>query len=477
MHHIAAIIDSMSEREKYYFTKLYKDRSEKNFYKLYKYIEQHPRENLQDWRYAFAGTALGNNISTEVNYLYQNILRCLHIYRLNSKDPRYSIPTNLQHVQILIEKERYKEARKILLKTKAMAYRQEQYALLVKIISTQEELEVSLVEPDLSAKIDDLQQEREQCLAVIQNYYQIRNLYAQLLSVQYLDEVANINHPVFSNSLLDDMSVAKSLNAQEIWLAAKGQEKQLQGLYDEAYQYHKARVDLLEANDSLFPKVKIILALNNTSCLFIDKGDYQEARNMYRKLVGYSTSPELDVSMMAFFVNYLGIMIEAYDSNEAALLDMIPTSLKELRATELQLNQTQIAEWTMSLLRGMLITRQFAEAMSLLNIWEQGELKKYTLKARKVIKMICTFELQEYDLLKIEMKSFRKHVYNADHPSRVLIALLSFFTNALTGTQTIKQLSNQLMTQCQEMQYDRKEIHIFNKINLLQWATNLHARS
>jgi len=109
----------------------------------------------------FKGSPIEKYMSSELNYLQQQLLKSMFNFHLESNSER-KLYKSILFIDILIEKGYPKRATKILRQAKKMAYKNEDFTTLLKLIQLEEDIFFKEGILGFTKKISELQQERSQ---------------------------------------------------------------------------------------------------------------------------------------------------------------------------------------------------------------------------------------------------------------------------------------------------------------------------
>ncbi len=480
MNNAIVLLQSMTKREKFYFKKLYQDTKDKNYFRLYTYLEKHPNASISDLKKHFVNSSISKNIFTELNQLYKILLRTLHIYRINSSNSPYSTLMDLQYAQILMEKNMFEHCKKVLVKAKKEAYRREEYSVIIKIISLQEAVDYSSYEAHLASKLEALNKERNNCIELIENYMLLRKLRSLVTDIQFTDGLFIHDPQQFKDILLspffESESLARTKRALDHWYVAKAIAFLLMGAYSESIKLCKKSVRHIQSNPQLFSDFDLVKALNNLLFVSIIGQRYATFQKEYRRLETFKNSYTLSRSNLLFYKYYLGIRY--YESiarpDEEILKRLVDDCSAFIFEKTTHLNSTQMNQLYFSVTLGWIKLRKFEEALIFLNEWNSSKVEKYTYGIRKAIQLVLFFELNYQKALKSELEAFSKGLKRLKIKSKTYDLLIRFLKSSLSTKKAISLQS--FITALAVLAKDRTERTFFLEFNLLRWSKR-HAES
>lgn len=148
---------------------------DKQYIKLFDAIDKQSEYDEERLLKQFEGEKFTNQFSVAKNYLYNYILKTLHIFR---KDAKTELNALLHQVQILMGKNLFEQAQKLLRKAKHLADRQERFPELLFILETERNLMLKREQAkEFEAFIDSIQQDEQATVEKIANQMAYSHLY------------------------------------------------------------------------------------------------------------------------------------------------------------------------------------------------------------------------------------------------------------------------------------------------------------
>jgi hypothetical protein len=148
---------------------------DKQYIKLFDAIDKQLDYDEDRLLKQFEGEKFTNQFSVAKNYLYNYILKTLHIFR---KDAKTELNALLHQVQILMSKNLFEQAQKLLRKAKHLADRQERFPELMFILETQRNLLLKREQAkEFQAFIEQIQQDERDAGAKIINLMEYGHIY------------------------------------------------------------------------------------------------------------------------------------------------------------------------------------------------------------------------------------------------------------------------------------------------------------
>ncbi len=213
------LIKSMSKGDRRNF-KLFArlQEGDKQYIRLFDAIDKQTEYDEPELLAQFKGEKFTNQFSVAKNYLYNYILKTLHIFR---KDPKTELDTILHQVQILISKNLFEQAQKQLRKARHMAQRQERFHEMLYVLSTDRYLLFRRHQiKEFEAFIEQIQQDEQQNLARLTNLQEYEHIYDSLYRIMKSSlsardsEGSNKIKKILANPLVANAEKAMSVRAQ-----------------------------------------------------------------------------------------------------------------------------------------------------------------------------------------------------------------------------------------------------------------------
>jgi len=151
---------------------------DKQYIRLFDAIDKQSEYDEPKLLKQFEGEKFTNQFSVAKNYLYNYILKTLHIFR---KDPKTELNAVLHQVQILMGKNLLEQAQKLLRKAKHLAERQERFPEMLFILETERTLlQKREQSKEFEAFIEAIQCDEEATVAKIANQQAYNHIYDQI---------------------------------------------------------------------------------------------------------------------------------------------------------------------------------------------------------------------------------------------------------------------------------------------------------
>ncbi len=263
------IIFKLTKSEKDYFskfTKLYKEATDSHYISLYNLILNNGGLSLDEIKKKFGNNFPSKNLSIEKERLLEKILTSLINYNFESSF-KWKIQKDINYIQILLEKELYEKAQKILERAKRNAYKYEEFELIFQIISLEMLLCFHHGIIVHYEKLKELKEERLNIFDIIDDLHSVLTIKAELQYFQinenfYTSDFNNFSK-IYGHSPLAPKNITKSIKIQAIWLNVVEVSYFIQHDYQNFFKYTQERYQLVKNNMFLFTIDEYMFVLNN----------------------------------------------------------------------------------------------------------------------------------------------------------------------------------------------------------------------
>lgn len=408
---ISSLISKLSKREKFFFHKHYRGSEKKSFFILYKYIQSNPSVNFKTLKNHFNGTPIGKNLSVELNLLQKKILRSLHIYNLNNKSTANTILKNTSYARILFEKNELKSAIKLIVQTKKLAYKYEEFSFLTHLLILEEEIGYDTIDESIHQRQTELRLEREKLIKLVNELIELKRLRSKIIELQYSERnivLAPESFPdIFKNDFVKQDDYHNSKIGKDHFYLIKSISYSLLGQTNKSLKYDKLKLENVKENRHIFTAIDELKSMNNIIYHYIllkDKKNYLKEFEIFKT---YKYNNDIPPSLFAYFNSYLQMQfaLELYDTKRLkSLISYVENTLKSYT-----FNITQHNMLYHFLVGSLIIIKDFNKAHDILIEWDKIKKISYVNNAKKVARLIIYKELNSTSLLKNELRNFRKY--------------------------------------------------------------------
>jgi hypothetical protein len=191
---------------------------DKKYVQLFDAIDRQSEYNEGDLLEQFKGERFTRQFSVAKNYLYNYILKTLHVFH---KDQYSELSTLMHQIQILMGKNLYDQAAKMVRKAKHLAERQERFQEILYLLEYERDILHRTVQSrQYLAFMQTIQESERHTLDKLTNLQKFNHLYDQIYSfmnrsnsARGAKEIAEVDE-VLSNPLLADPENALSVRAR-----------------------------------------------------------------------------------------------------------------------------------------------------------------------------------------------------------------------------------------------------------------------
>ncbi len=475
MRSILHLIDGLSSREKAYFRKsaqTHPTHRDKNYLKLYNLIVSNPRMEVAQLKTKLKGTKILTHFTAEMNYLFDQLMRSLLNYNLN-KNNTAQILKSIGYIEILLLKDNKHRARKLLNFAKKLAYKSEDFALIIKLIDLEERILFKQGILNFIKKLEALGEERQEVTNKIQNINRLRVLKERVRDFQYSHIFLNYpeQYPdIFLNPLLLDKTNVLSLTALENFYYTKVVTGYVTRNYDDAVIASKIYLDFLEKNNDLFPKTKFLPALSNYLLSLGNVADKKQFFKVLKKLEAL----ESDKTLPQFYINYIkyGRQLDlAYKLKDDKYSEKILLEANDfLNRDSHLLAEAQRDYFFYYMIRACIDLRKFEKAQELMTLWYELGVQEFLISIRRLCRMIIVFELGWLQMLESEVQTSYKVLKKHKRYGRLEKVCISCFRKIVKRPFKQKDFLQQLEAQLLEIKGNQDENKLLEYIDFHEWC-------
>lgn len=280
------LIQSLTKSEKRYF-KIYTTRNkygqEKQYIKLFDIID---KQSEYDEEKVLKKAPEIKKFSVVKNQLYNLVLKSLSSLHADKKITMH-LRSKLDHIEILFHKGLYKQAKKLLAKTKSLAYQYEEFSLILELLNIEHQLLTNAMAfksiQKFGESVESWSSEKAEILEKIDNLRMIQTVMMPFIKLHFEgiqhreDETKKyvenlINHPILQD-IEQNISISSRLTYHLIWTIYYN----LINNSQKAFEHCQTRLALLEKNKLFIEKdfsryiYTIKFCLDNSIELMIEK--------------------------------------------------------------------------------------------------------------------------------------------------------------------------------------------------------------
>lgn len=483
MHKVIQIIRKMTSREKAYFrkfSKMHHMQAEKNYLKLYEAISKHKHMEVEELRKQFKGTKLYTHFSSEMNYLFEQLMKSLLNYNLNSNE-NAKVLKNIAYIEILLAKGNKKMAAKLLRNAKLLAYKKEDFPLIIKLIELEEQILFKQGILNFIPKLEALRKERSEVNLKIENINELRVLKERIRDFQYthifIDEPASFP-AIFQNPLVLDKSKALSLTALDYWHYAYVAMEYVRRSYQKGIEASFQYFLFLENNAHLFGKEKRLPAISNYLLFLSLMKDTEGFYQVMDTLELLAKTPGLDQAYVSYIK--IGRTLElSYRTFDGVLAKQTLADAEAFLTNKYaELAASHKEFFFFRIVRTSIDIRDFEKAQELINSWYQHGVLEFMISVRRMLKLIILYELNWHRVLETEVLASYKILRRHQKYHKLEKVLLSFFRKITKGQFEERKQLERLENQLKLIEASKADNKFFEYFNYRRWCqdklTSLH---
>ena len=473
-------VHSLTKREKAYFDRFSKTYSTKetNYIKIYNALLQMEHFDTKKFAQKFNGTSIEKYMSSELNYLFEQILRSLCNFHFDTSIQR-KLRKSILFLDILIEKGMRKKALKILKRGKKTAYYYEEFTTSLRYIQFEERLVFKEGIVGFAEKLDQLQKEREKLYAQIQNLNELRLIREQVRELQFTVQCINRpeNYPKFyGNPILNSPNGALSQKAKQHWHYIRAVRTFLRRDYKNALKESFQYIEHLYQYEHLIDKANFLPALSNHSYFAGFELDKEEFYYAMDKLDSLAQKENLDKTYIEYIK--LSRLFELYYQleNNVACGKLMKKATDFIHGNYREMGSVQINYMVLIMTRNCIQLGRFAEGVDWINFWHTAGLLKYNQLPYRLLSMILYFELKWFDLLSAENESSYKIIPKNSPDRSLYLVFHKFYKKYLKEVNAPERHFIQLIKQLESIKVNQDQNFAFSEFDYLRWANQRKKR-
>ena len=263
------LIKSMTKSEKIHFKRYHKtdaEKEDKNYLKIYDAIEGLKTYDKEVLPNLFKGTTIEKYQSSEVKYLIDKILLSLSNFSLN-RSKRNQIRKGILMLEVLTTKGFKKETLKKLKTLKESALKQEEFTLVFRLIELEETILFQQMILGYKDKLEELEEQRSQITAIIQNLNKYSILRQEVREFQYDEDLYNDDMKLLKTfmhqSFVQSKEHCMSKRAIENWYYINVLTNYLKSDFEAGLNISHSYVNFISENIHLFDSNQRLPAISN----------------------------------------------------------------------------------------------------------------------------------------------------------------------------------------------------------------------
>jgi len=471
-------IHSLSLREKAYFSRhaqLHNSSEDKNYLKIYKYLEKQKKYDESALKLHFKDETFVKYLSSEKHYLLEQLLNSLINFHSNASNNKKLLRL-ISYISILSEKGFRKKATKILRQAKTLAYKHEEFTIILQLIQMEEEILFSHGILNYVKQLETLKKEREDITNKIQNLNELRLLKAQARELQY-EFMPHVSDPskfphIFDNPLLKDQDQVKSLKGKEVWHYINCIVSYLVRDFRKSHSLYIEYLNFFEENNYLFNNNQKLPLLSNYMYLSAKALEEKHFMIGLQKLTDLLGEKDID-SAYIYYIKYARILELYYKTNNVVATKALLSEISDyIEKNSEKFGDTEIDHIIILLIRAGIETKQFAKAQQWVNLWYKKVTIDVSLNIVKLFAMIIYYELGYENLLTHEINSTYKVLKKRKKLTKLEQTFIRFLKKSINAPNAAKNrlafenLSQSLL----EIKKDPTHNILFEQFDFLKWC-------
>ncbi len=475
MNAIIRIVKEMTSREKAHFrkyTEMHQRKRDKNYLKLYTSILAQPICDAESLRKHFKGTPIHAHFSSEMNYLFEQLMKALMIFHLNNRNS-YKLLKLIFYIELLLEKGERKKAAKLLKQAKETAYQFEDFSLVIKTIELEERVLFKQGILNFGEKLESLEKERQLATDKINNFNRLRLLREQVREFQFTHIYVNSpeKYPeVFEHPLLAGESTALSKHALEVYYYTKCIIEYLQRNYEEGIVASRIYLSFLEEHEYLFPDAKLLPALSNYLLMLSLLGAKEEFELIMQKLYLLESKKSLDQHYIEYIRNCRSFELCYTLSDQKMAEETLTKAIFILTKQNEYLAEAQKDYLFYYAIRCCIDLRQFEKGFELMNLWYELGVEEFSTSLRRIFKLIIIYELGYVQWLETEIQTTYKVLKKRKKYARLEKTFIAFFRKFAANPTREKKLLYHLNVDLDLVSKSKEDNKYFGYINYCRWC-------
>lgn len=483
------LIKSLTPEEEKQFTLLSSlQQGEKNYIKLYNYIQKQENYDEENVKNHFKNEVFVQHFASEKNQLLHHILKSLRFHRQETSASA-KIDEEIKNIQLLFNKSLYKQSRKQLSLIKKMANDYELFYSLLEIV----ELEKVLIDMeahfgDINYRtIDELIDEENNVFKKIEHYaaYEIQlaklnDLSSKLLIARSKEDVTEISDIIKETKQISSKNGFSSNKSKIIYLFTIGLGNKLLNEMDEANKAFSELIIEIENNPQIISEMPnyYIIAHGYLVRYCTIKKQYNDGFKVIDKLKSLSLNEMFkatDLQISIFTQSYITEMIlYAYIGQHEKATNIIPNVIKGLDKYETKINNEELVRIYHTISMVYFGVGEYNKALHWLNKiinTNYEDLRQDTIRISKLINLIIHFELGNDDLLSYIYKSSVRFFNQQEKQYKFEAVFLDYFKKIALSKRDSKQKETYIKfkEELQKVFKDKYEKNALEFFNFYAW--------
>jgi len=481
-NHIHELIHCLSKGERRNF-KLFSrlQEGDKMYDRLFDAIEKQRKYDEPQLLKKFREDKFVKQFSVAKNYLYNFILRTLHIFE---KNPESDLKTLLNQVQILIEKNLFDHAEKLARKARHIAERQECFTELLEVLGYQRQIYRNFnMRGELSSYVDDIQEAENEAFEKCGNLLQYQQIHDKIFRCLRESELARrpseliIFDRILSDPLVRNPGESKSWNANLLRISILRDCHHYAGAFDKCLTLTQEIISCYESNLDMLEnfRLKYIMEIGNLAAFYYLCKENSHAADTLDKLRGLdiSTIQERAKVLGRYYGMWMGIVIGSGDiAKGMQILEQMTFDIREMRGKlnrglEFHLYYYAAYFWQMA--------GEPSRALPWINLLlnrPRSEVRIDLQCFARLLNLVIHYDLGNKDLVEHECKSAYRFIHKRNRLYEVERRVLRFMQRAasVSGEAEEKIAFQELRDDLLNLTKNPFELKALNCFEFLDWT-------
>lgn len=461
---------------------------EKNYIKLFNYIQKQESYNEEEVKNHFKNEVFVQHFASEKNQLLHHILKSLRLHRQETSASA-KIDEEIKNIQLLFNKSLYKQSRKQLSIIKKMAQDYELFYSLLEIV----ELEKVLIDMeahfgDINYRtLDELIEEENDLFNKIENYAsfelqlaKLNALSSRLMIARSKEDVKEISEVIKETKQYSQKEGFQSNKSKIIFLFINGVANMLLNEMDEVHVALSELIIELENKPEIISEMPYyyIVAHGYIVRYCAIKKQYNDGFKMIDKLKSLALNEMFkatDLQITIFTQSYITEMgLYSYIGQHDKATNIIPYVIKGLDKYETKINNHDLVRIYHTISMVYFGVGEYNKSLHWLNKiinTNYDDLRQDLIRISKLINLIVHFELGNDDLLSYIYKSSVRFFSQQEKQYKFEAVFLDYFKKIALSKRDSKQKETYIKfkEELQKVFKDKYEKNALEYFNFYAW--------
>lgn len=470
------LISSLTQREKAFINKNLNSKSDllTNSSFLYEHILKNGKINKYLLVKQLGNKNIVKNLTKEKEKLIEKILLCLLNFHKNSNSHKI-ITKYILFIKTLIERDIFSNIEKYIKKAKNLAYKYEEFNLILNIIEIEESLCFTNCFIINYNKLKELQDEREKIYKIIKNLNYLLTLKAELQQYQFNEESYNfdLNNFIknYGHSPLINEDEILSVKAKSVSFYIKGIISFIQHDYHSSVELQSKHYSLFNDHPYLFPRKEYLQLISNflyscslikNECLFNNlMKEFLNIKDASKEELEFITKRKYHRTLTLYH------QLERYKDGERLAIE----AENYIENNRLIFSNIENIELHFNIMRAFIDSMNYTKAIQC----TQKQFRNIGLKLNssmfKLFEFIAHYKLGNFENLIYSVNSWTKTISSKRKQFPIEKVLIRFFRLVINKTtcEEKKQLIINTINQLKDFEKSEQKYYIDHFFNFTVW--------